>query len=212
MSACQGPERCALRSDRPKHPGSHVAVQRESVCLLPSTRKRLLLPIASVCRTDARKTAPRPSLMTLFKLPSQGRAVELRAAQQMLMQFARLKSSQPIEEFGTSVIDRPTLARHDQCVLVRESQVRRSIAAGKVRLWRTANSARGAARRWLCTGRSPPGGPIRVQAGGTTALLPEPPIPGGAGLQRSGCLRVVWASLGRVGRRDTPAETPRPGQ
>src|SRR5262245_41968116 len=44
-------------------------------------------------RTDARKTAPRPSLMKLFKLLSQGRAVELRAAQQMLTQFARLKSS-----------------------------------------------------------------------------------------------------------------------
>jgi hypothetical protein len=31
--------------------------------------------------------------MKLFKLLSQGGAVELRAAQQMLMQFARLKSS-----------------------------------------------------------------------------------------------------------------------
>ena len=62
--------------------------------------------------------------MKLFKLASQGRAVELRAAQQMLMQFARLKSSQPIEGFGTSVIDRPALARHYRCVLVRESQVR----------------------------------------------------------------------------------------
>ena len=30
--------------------------------------------------------------MNLFKLPPQGCAVELRAAQQMLMQFARLKS------------------------------------------------------------------------------------------------------------------------
>jgi hypothetical protein len=47
--------------------------------------------------------------MTLFKLLSQGRAVELRAAQQMLVQFARLKSSQPIESFGSSLIDRPTL-------------------------------------------------------------------------------------------------------
>ena len=40
-----------------------------------------------------RKTAPRPSLMKLFKLLSQGRAVELRASQQMLLQSARLKSS-----------------------------------------------------------------------------------------------------------------------
>jgi len=47
----------------------------------------------------------------------------------MLMQFARLKSSQPIEGFGTSVIDRPTLARHYQCVLVRESQVRPLLAS-----------------------------------------------------------------------------------
>ena len=62
--------------------------------------------------------------MKLVKLLSQGRAVELRAAQQMLMQFALLKSSQPIEGFGTSVIDRPALARHYQCVLVREFQVR----------------------------------------------------------------------------------------
>jgi hypothetical protein len=47
-------------------------------------------------RTEARESAPRPSLMKLFELPSQDRAVELRAAQQMLMHFARLKSSQPI--------------------------------------------------------------------------------------------------------------------
>jgi hypothetical protein len=39
---------------------------------------------------EGRKTAPRPSLMKLFNLPSQARAVELRAAQQMFMQFARL--------------------------------------------------------------------------------------------------------------------------
>jgi hypothetical protein len=44
-------------------------------------------------RTDARKTAPRPSLMKWFKLRSQDGAVELRAAPPMLMQFARLKSS-----------------------------------------------------------------------------------------------------------------------
>jgi hypothetical protein len=37
--------------------------------------------------------------MKLFELQSQ-EAVELRAAQQMLMQFARLKSSQPIEGLG----------------------------------------------------------------------------------------------------------------
>jgi hypothetical protein len=47
---------------------------------------------ASVSWDEARKTAPRPSLMKLFKLLPQGRAVELRAAQQMLMQFAPLKS------------------------------------------------------------------------------------------------------------------------
>jgi predicted RNase H-like nuclease len=41
----------------------------------------------------------------------------------MLMQFARLKSSQPIEGFGSSLIDRPTLARHYQCVSMRESHV-----------------------------------------------------------------------------------------
>jgi len=48
---------------------------------------------ASVDPTEARKTAPRPSLMKSFTLLSQHRAVELRATQQMLMQFARLKSS-----------------------------------------------------------------------------------------------------------------------
>jgi hypothetical protein len=31
--------------------------------------------------------------MKMFKLPSQGCAVELRAGQQVLLQFARLKSS-----------------------------------------------------------------------------------------------------------------------
>jgi hypothetical protein len=44
-------------------------------------------------RTEARKTALSESLMKLFKLLSQGRAVELRVAKQKLMQFARLKSS-----------------------------------------------------------------------------------------------------------------------
>jgi len=43
-------------------------------------------------RTDARKTASSPSLMKLFELPSQDLGIELRAAQQMLMQLARLKS------------------------------------------------------------------------------------------------------------------------
>jgi hypothetical protein len=38
--------------------------------------------------------------MKLFKLLSQDWAVELRAAQQILIQFARLKSSQPIEGLG----------------------------------------------------------------------------------------------------------------
>ena len=70
-----------------------------------------------------RKTAPRPSLKKLLKLLSQGLAVELRAAQQMLMQFARLKSSYPIDSFGNSLFDRPTLARHYQCDFVRESQL-----------------------------------------------------------------------------------------
>src|SRR5438034_6714754 len=41
----------------------------------------------------------------------------------MLLQCARLKSSYPIESVGSSLIDRPTLARHYQCVCVRESQV-----------------------------------------------------------------------------------------
>jgi hypothetical protein len=42
-----------------------------------------------------KRTRPlqRSSLMKLFILPSQARAVELRAALQMLMRFARLKSS-----------------------------------------------------------------------------------------------------------------------
>ncbi len=42
----------------------------------------------------------------------------------MFMQFARLKSSQPIEGFGCLLIDRPTLACHYLGVIVRESQVR----------------------------------------------------------------------------------------
>jgi hypothetical protein len=51
-------------------------------------------PCARRCRrNDTRKTAPRASLMKLLKVPSQGRAIEPRASQQMLMQFARLKSS-----------------------------------------------------------------------------------------------------------------------
>jgi hypothetical protein len=41
------------------------------------------------------------------------------------MQFARLNSSQLIENTGTSVIDEPTLAAYDQAVFVNESQVRR---------------------------------------------------------------------------------------
>src|SRR6516165_5276496 len=41
----------------------------------------------------------------------------------MLMQFARLKSSQPLEGLRSPVIDRPTVAHHYQCALVRESQV-----------------------------------------------------------------------------------------
>ncbi len=41
----------------------------------------------------------------------------------MLMQFARLKLSQPIEPFGSSLIDRPAWARHYQSVFVNESQV-----------------------------------------------------------------------------------------
>jgi hypothetical protein len=60
----------------------------------------------------------------LVQTPPQSRAVELRAAQQMLMQFARLKSSEPVESSESSLIDPPTLARHYQCVFARESQVR----------------------------------------------------------------------------------------
>src|SRR5262249_10560489 len=33
-----------LRSDRPKHPASHFAIQCESVCLSPSNCERLPLP------------------------------------------------------------------------------------------------------------------------------------------------------------------------
>src|SRR3954451_25329555 len=55
-------------------------------------------------------------------------------------------------------------------------------------------------------------GPVRVPAGGAAALLPESPVSRGAGLERSGCLRVVWAGLDRAGRRDTPAEAPRLGE
>src|SRR5262245_36620029 len=40
--------RSALRSDRPKQPGSNLAAPRESVCLSPSTGERLALQIASV--------------------------------------------------------------------------------------------------------------------------------------------------------------------
>jgi hypothetical protein len=47
----------------------------------------------SVCATEAHMTTPRLSVMKLFKLLSEGLAVELRAAQQMLLHFARLKSS-----------------------------------------------------------------------------------------------------------------------
>jgi hypothetical protein len=75
-------------------------------------------------RTEARKTTPKRNLMKLFKRLSQRRAVDLRAAQQTLRQFARLKSSQPIESLISSLIDRPTLARKNQSVFVRKSQVR----------------------------------------------------------------------------------------
>jgi len=40
----QSQRQCALRSDRPKHPGSTFAVKCKSVCLSPSNRERLLLP------------------------------------------------------------------------------------------------------------------------------------------------------------------------
>jgi hypothetical protein len=63
----------ALRSDRP-------------------TRANRV-PDASVSSLRSAQDRPRGSLMKLFKLLSQGQAVELRAAQQMLMQFAPLKSS-----------------------------------------------------------------------------------------------------------------------
>jgi hypothetical protein len=48
MDRSVGRSPCARRSDRPKHPGSHFAVQCEIVCLSPSTRERLPLPLASV--------------------------------------------------------------------------------------------------------------------------------------------------------------------
>jgi hypothetical protein len=44
--------------------------------------------------------------------------------QQMFIQLARLRSSEPIESFGSSLIDRPTLAAHHQCVRMREPAVR----------------------------------------------------------------------------------------
>jgi hypothetical protein len=51
-------------------------------------------PCARRCRRPgARKTAPKLSLMELFTFPWQARAVELRAARQVLMKFEPLKSS-----------------------------------------------------------------------------------------------------------------------
>ena len=44
-----------------------------------------------------RKNAPTASLMTLFKIPSAGCAVAMRAPQRIGMKFARLTSSQRIE-------------------------------------------------------------------------------------------------------------------
>ena len=44
--------RLALWSDRPKQPGSNFSGQCESVCLSPSTRERLPLPVASVDPTE----------------------------------------------------------------------------------------------------------------------------------------------------------------
>ena len=46
---------CELRSDRPTHPGSHVAVQSEFVCLSPSIRKRSPLSMASVSSDQRRQ-------------------------------------------------------------------------------------------------------------------------------------------------------------
>jgi hypothetical protein len=128
------------------------------------------------------------------------RAVELRAAQQMLMQFARLKSSQPIEEFGTSVIDRPTLARHHHCVLVRESQVRRSSAAGA---WdyggrRTVPAVRQGAGCARVV--ADPGGPVRF------GIRPEelrlfylnlqfPEVPVSSAVVACASCGLVWAEL-----------------
>ena len=83
-----------------------------------------MLKLLRCRRTDARKTAAKLNLMELFTFPSQAQAVVLRAAQRVLMQFERLKSSELIESLGGSLIDRPTLARHYQGVFVRESQVR----------------------------------------------------------------------------------------
>jgi hypothetical protein len=50
--------------------------------------------------------------MKRFELPLHVWPVELRAAQQMLLQFAGLNSSEPIEGLRSSVTDGSTLARH----------------------------------------------------------------------------------------------------
>jgi hypothetical protein len=65
------------------------------------------------------------------------------------MQFAWLKSSYPIEPFGSSPINRPILARHYQRVFVRESQVIRTRVSnavscdreGVVARWQTQRAA-----------------------------------------------------------------------
>ncbi len=49
----------------------YYTVHYRAADLLWSVGAQTLTENASVCRTDARKTAPRPSLMKLFELPSQ---------------------------------------------------------------------------------------------------------------------------------------------
>jgi hypothetical protein len=91
------------------------------VCALLWAHQITLREGASVVYDRSAQEGSKTSKMKPFKLPSQHRAVELRAAQLMLMRFTRLKSSQPIDGIGTSVIDRPTLARQYHRVLVRAS-------------------------------------------------------------------------------------------
>jgi hypothetical protein len=59
-----------------------------------------------------------------------------RAAQQMLMQFARLKSSQPIEGLGSPVIDGPTVA--PSLSMRSRERITRSAAYLEAGMWQRA--------------------------------------------------------------------------